>query len=75
MPAALRLQLTLASWQDLQSDFLIGCEYWSAQQTQINGARFRSIYERFIQDPGSPWNANPWTMDWGVPTPMAIKAN
>jgi Protein of unknown function (DUF1266) len=57
MPAALRLQQTFDSWQDLQSDFLIGREYWSLQQTQLSGARFSAIYERFLKDPVSPWNA------------------
>jgi hypothetical protein len=33
----------------MQSDFLIGREYCSLEQTQINGARFRAIYERFVQ--------------------------
>jgi hypothetical protein len=75
MPAALRLQLAFSSWQDLQSDYLVGREYWMLQQTQIDGERFRAIYERFIQEPSSPWNANPWTMDLRVAAPMAIKAN
>jgi Protein of unknown function (DUF1266) len=75
MPAARRLQLTFASWQNLQSDFLIGRKYWSLQQTEKNGEAFRSIYELFIQDPNSPWNVNPWTMDLGVATPLQIKAN
>jgi hypothetical protein len=75
MPAALRLQQTFASWQDLQSDFLIGREYWSLEQTQLKGARFRAIYERFIQDPGSPWNANPWDLDLRVATSLPIMAN
>jgi hypothetical protein len=38
----------------------IGREYWSLEQTQKTGERFRTIYERFLQDPASPWNANPW---------------
>jgi Protein of unknown function (DUF1266) len=75
MPAALRLQQTFASWQDLQSDFLIGREFWSLQQTQQNGERFRTIYERFVQDPSSPWNVNPWTTDLGLATPLPIEAN
>jgi hypothetical protein len=63
MPAALRLQQTFSSWQDLQSDFLVGREYWSIGQTQKTGERFRTIYERFLQDPASPRNVNPrgWT--------------
>jgi hypothetical protein len=75
MPAASRLQLSFDSWQDLQSDFLIGREYWSVQQTENNGPRFRAIYERFLQDPGSPWNANPWGLDLKVPSPLPLVAN
>jgi hypothetical protein len=75
MPAALRLQQSFTSWQDLQSDYLIGREYWSVQQTENNGARYRAIYERFLQDPNSPWNTNPWTMDLNVAAPPPIEAN
>jgi hypothetical protein len=75
MPAALRLQQSFASWQDLQSDYLIGREYWSVQQTENNGARYHAIYERFFQDPNRPWNTNPWTMDLNVVAPLPIEAN
>jgi Protein of unknown function (DUF1266) len=75
MPAALRLQRSFASWQDLQSDYLIGREYWSVQQTENNGARYRAIYERFLQDPSGPWNTNPWIMDLNVAAPLPIEAN
>jgi hypothetical protein len=75
MPAALRLQQTFTSWQDLQSDFLIGREYWSLQETQLKGARFHAIYDSFLQNPSSPWNANPWAMDLRVATPLPIETN
>jgi len=63
MPAVTRLQQSFDCWLDLQSDFLIGCEYWLLQETQLKGARFHAIYDRFVQDPGSPWNANPWELE------------
>jgi hypothetical protein len=72
MPAALRLQKTFSSWQDMQNDYLIGRDFWSTEQTQENGARFRAAYERLIQDPNGPWNVNPWTMDLGVAKPLPI---
>lgn len=75
MPAALKLQQTFASWQNLQSDFLIGREYWSLQQTQLKGSRFQAIYDRFIREPSSPWNANAWDMRLGVTTPLPIQSN
>jgi hypothetical protein len=37
--------------------------------------RFQTIYERFIQDPCSPWNASPWAMDLKVAKPLPINAN
>jgi Protein of unknown function (DUF1266) len=40
MPAALRLQQTFTSWQDLQSDFLIGREYWSLQRLNSKESDF-----------------------------------
>jgi hypothetical protein len=75
LAAALRLQQTFDSWQDLQSNYLIGREYWSLEQTKTNGARYRAIYEQFLEDPASPWNANPWDMDLQVAMPLPIKAN
>jgi hypothetical protein len=75
LAAALRLQQTFDSWQDLQSNYLIGREYWSLEQTKTNGARYRAIFEQFLQDPASPWNANPWDMDLQVAMPLPIKAN
>jgi hypothetical protein len=74
MPAARRLQETFGSWRALQDDYLIGREFWSLQQTAKNGERFRSVFERFIQDPNSPWNVNPWPMDLGVATPLLLSA-
>jgi hypothetical protein len=74
MPAALRLQQTFDSWQDLQSDFLIGRQFWSGEQTKQTGERFRAIYEHFIADSSSPWNVDPWAMDLGVAKPLPIKA-
>jgi hypothetical protein len=73
MPAALRLQQTFSSWTGLQSDFLIGREFWSSQQTRETGDRFRAIYERFSQDSSSLWNVNTWTMDLGLTTPLPIE--
>jgi hypothetical protein len=72
IPVALRLQQTFSSWEDLQSDFLIGREFWSPEETERSGAQFRVTYERLLQDPGSPWNVNPWDMDLGVTVPLQI---
>ena len=74
MPAARRLQATFGSWEVLQNNYLVGREYWSLEQTQKNGEGYRSILARFIQDPNSPWNTNPWPMDLGVAMPLPVTA-
>lgn len=75
MPAALRLQQTFTSWQDLQLDYLIGREYWSPDQTQGSGNRFQSIYDQLVNDSSSPWNVNPWAMNLGVTAALLITRN
>jgi hypothetical protein len=70
MPAALRLQQTFASWQDMQTDFLIGREFWSMSQSMQTGPVYRDLYERFLRETDSPWNLNPWNMDWNVAAPF-----
>jgi hypothetical protein len=74
MPAARRLQEAFTSWERLQNDYLIGREFWSLQQTNKDGGRFRAISQRFLQDPNSPWNVNPWNLNLGVSTPLRITA-
>jgi hypothetical protein len=70
MPAALRLQQTFASWQDMQTDFLIGREFWSMSQSMQTGPVYRDLYERFLRETDSPWNLNPWNMDLNVAAPF-----
>lgn len=67
MPAAQQLQLTFDSWQDLQTNYLIGREFWSLEQTKKTGARFRAAFDKLSEDPSSPWNAIPWD------TPLDIR--
>jgi hypothetical protein len=74
MPAARRHQEAFTSWERLQNDYLIGREFWSLQQTNKDGGRFRAISQRFLQDPNSPWNVNPWNLNLGVSTPLRITA-
>ncbi len=74
MPAALLLQRSFTSWQDLQTNYLIGREFWSPTQTEKDGDKFRAVYDRFMSDPGSPWNLNPWSMNLGDKiAPLPIK--
>jgi hypothetical protein len=60
MPAALNLQRTFDSWDDLQTNYLIGREFWSLQQTQRSGARFQAMYKKLSEDPNSPWRTIAW---------------
>lgn len=54
MPAAQRLQQTFNSWQDLQTNYLIGREFWSLKQTKKCGAKFQTIFKQLSEDPSSP---------------------
>jgi hypothetical protein len=67
MPAAQQLQQTFDSWQDLQTNYLIGREFWSLEQTKKTGAPFQAAFEKLSEDPSSPWNAIPWN------TPLDIR--
>jgi hypothetical protein len=69
---ALRLQQTFDTWQDAQSDFLIGREFWSMGETMQTGSQFRGIYERFSREDNSPWNMNQWSMELHVATALPI---
>jgi hypothetical protein len=73
MPAARRMQEAFSSWQALQNDYLIGREFWSAAQTQKYGERYRAVVERFLEDPNSPWNVNPWAMNLQVAAPLLLQ--
>ena len=75
LPAALRLQQTFDSWQDLESNFLIGREYWSADEVQRTGDQFRAIYDRLAADPQSPWNLNQWNQNLEITTPLSLIAH
>ena len=56
----------------MEIDYLLGRQFWSAEQTQENGDRFQVIYDQFVHDPSSPWNVNPWKMDLGAVAPLPI---
>jgi hypothetical protein len=74
MPAAARLQLTFDSFQDLAGNYLIGREFWSLQQSQLSGERYRMTYDRLVQDKASPWNMMSWNRPLNVVTPLPITA-
>ena len=70
MPAAQQLQQTFNSWQDLQTNYLIGREYWSLKQTKKCGAKFQAIFKNLSEDPSSPWNRIPWNTPLHVTSAM-----
>lgn len=70
MPAAQQLQQTFNSWQDLQTNYLIGREFWSLKQTKKCGAKFQAIFKNLSEDPSSPWNRIPWNTPLHVTSAM-----
>lgn len=74
MPAALRLQQTFGSWQDLQSNYLTGRVFWSVQQSEAGGDQFKSIYDLLLRDKTGPWKVNDWSMNLGTVSALPIVA-
>jgi len=62
MYAASVLQQTFSSWRDFSENYLVGREFWSLRQTNIDGAAMHSISQRLLNDPSSPWNRLPWSL-------------
>lgn len=63
MPVAAMLQQVFTSWEDLGENYLIGREFWSLDETQRSGPRYRAVYKKLLDDPDSPWRTNAWEMD------------
>lgn len=62
MHAAGILQRTFASWSEFGENYLVGREFWSLRQTRKDGAAMRAVYQRLLNDPGSPWNRLSWNL-------------
>ena len=62
MYAASVLHQSFASWRDFSENYLVGREFWSLRQTNIDGAAMRNISQRLLSDPSSPWNRLPWSL-------------
>jgi hypothetical protein len=60
MHAATILQSTFSSWEDLGQNYLVGRQFWSAEETIYDGKGFQDAYEWLLSDPVSPWRRNPW---------------
>ena len=59
MPVAGFLQDTFDSWEDLGRSYVIGREFWSPGK----GTESRRSYANLLNNPASPWNRLPWSMD------------
>ena len=57
------LQKNFGSWRELGENYLIGREFWSLRQTQLDGAGMRAAYTRLLNNPNSPWNRTSWNVD------------
>lgn len=62
MHAAQILQQTFTSWREVGENYLIGREFWSLSQTKTDDQEMRTIYEKLLNDPTSPWNHIPWSL-------------
>lgn len=63
MPAAITLQSSYGSWEELGRSHIIGRQFWSQEQTQATGFRNMQAYQTLISSPRSPWARIPWTLD------------
>ena len=71
MHAAQILQQAFTSWREFGENYLVGREFWSLNQTRIDGQQMRAIYQKLLNDPGSPWNRIPWNLPLEQPSSTA----
>ena len=62
MHAAQILQQTFTSWREFGENYLVGREFYSLNQTKIDGQVMRSIYKGLLSNPSSAWNRIPWNL-------------
>jgi hypothetical protein len=65
MPAAVEIQQTYVSWEDLGESYLLGREFWSPLQTQATGYKYRGAVYWLTHNKYSPWKNFDWNMDLG----------
>lgn len=63
MPIARELQGIFDSWKDLGENYLLGREFWSAEQMRQDSQLFKDAFEKLLTAPGSPWKTCPWDMN------------
>ncbi|MDF7801093.1 DUF1266 domain-containing protein [Pontiellaceae bacterium B1224] len=62
MPAALALQETYDSWEDLAENYMLGRAFWSEYYTFESGHKYKQAIYWNLKNECSPWNR----MDWGT---------
>jgi hypothetical protein len=63
MPVARMLQKKFDSWSDLGRNYLIGRQFWSAEESERSGWECEDAYQRLLEMRSSPWNRFDWDMD------------
>lgn|GEM_PF-710426 len=59
-PAALILQRTYTSWQDMGRNYLLGRQFWQPELYQSEASLFEGVVRKLCSDPSSPWVRIPW---------------
>jgi hypothetical protein len=67
MPAAVRLQQTFSSWQEMGWIFMVGREFWSPDDDQSVNTNY--AFRLLLSEAWSPWRQLPWNLDLGKGAP------
>lgn len=74
MPAAIKLQRTFSSWEELGENHLIGRSFWSLKHVKEESKEYDQIYKKLCTDPESPWKKNAWGIDL-APSPTNMSSS
>ena len=73
VPAAQRLQLAFASWQELGLAYLTARTLWYTEE-DTSRREAEHAYRVLLTDPNSPWRKYPWSLDLGNGQRVAASA-
>lgn len=66
LPMAAKIQSEFKSWNQLETEYLVGFSFWCHSRFARNEpAYMRKVY-RLLHDPNSPWNKLQWNTPLGV---------
>lgn len=60
LPAARTIQKEFHSWAEFGEDYLVGREFWSAEEMAATGQNYRDIERWLLRAPRSPWRRLSW---------------